>query len=180
MLIQIDKLKRQPRQIDVAEQAKDFPVLAELMAAGSVAFNETICGSLEVAWAGDYLRVKGQLATIVTSPCCRCLAPVTSPLDVPVQLSYSGSDNSDSPLDEDLELQSEDLGLIPFSGPELDLKPDVEQEIVMALPQQPLCHDACLGLCPACGCNLNQNRCDCEPAVLHAGLEALRNFKVKE
>ena len=180
MLIQIDKLKRRPRQIDVAEQANDFPVLADLIAAGNVAFNDTISGSLEVAWVGDFLRVKGRLATIVTSPCCRCLAPVTSPLDVPVVLTYSGSDDSDSPLDEEIELQSEELGLIPFSGPELDLKPDVEQEIVMALPQQTLCQETCFGLCPVCGCDLNQNRCDCEPAVLHAGLEALRNFKVKE
>ena len=64
------------------------------------------------------------------------------------------------------------------SGPELDLLPDVEQEIVMSLPQQPLCKASCLGLCHSCGCNLNQGSCNCEAPILHPGLAALKNFKI--
>ncbi len=180
MQIQIDKLKRKPRQIDVAEYAEGFPVLAELMTAGAVHFDEIIVGSLQVAWANDFINVNGQLKTKVTSPCCRCLAPVTMPLEVNVLLTYSGSAGTDQSLADEVELANEDLVLIPFSGPDLDLKPDVEQEIVMALSQHPLCKDECLGLCLQCGGNLNKKVCSCEPPLLHAGLEALRNFKVKQ
>lgn len=178
MLIHIDKLKRTPRQIDVAEEAIRFPVLAELMVTERVIFNESIKGSLQAAWVGDFIRVTGNLETLVTSPCCRCLAPVSTRLDVPILLTYVNNEEAESSLDEEQELQADDLGLIRFSGPELVLQSDLEQEIVMALPQQPLCRQSCRGLCPACGCDLNQTSCSCEPPILHPGLAALKNFKV--
>ncbi len=178
MLIQIDKLKRRPRQIAVEKQASSFPVLAEMIVAQSVTFDESITGSLEVSWVGDFIKVSGRLATLVNSPCCRCLAPVSTRLNVPILLSYVGAEEGEATHDDDLELHADEMELIHFSGPELDLLPDVEQEIVMALPPQPLCEASCLGLCHSCGCNLNQVSCNCEAPILHPGLAALKNFKV--
>ena len=179
MLIQIDKLKRQPRQIRIDEPAADFPVIKELTEQGDLVFNDKIVGHCEAFWAGDVIEVTGHLTTKVTSPCSRCLAPIVSSLEIPVSLSYSGRDD-EAHVVEELELQSEELGLIPLSGPEIDLRPDLEQEVIMALPQHALCQETCLGLCPVCGCNLNRETCACEPPVFHAGLAALKSFKVKQ
>ena len=179
MLIQIDKLKRRPRQISIDEQATSFPVLKDLIEQGTVAFNATISGTCEATWVRDAIEVAGQLTTIVTSPCCRCLMPVVNQLDIPIKLSYAGHDDEETPVVEELELQSEELGLIPFSGPEINLRLDLDQEVIMALPLQPMCQETCQGLCPVCGCNLNQDSCDCELPVFHAGLASLKNFKIK-
>jgi uncharacterized protein len=179
VLIQIDKLKRRPRQINIDEQATSFPVLADLIEQEAVVFNTTISGTCEATWVNDYIEVVGQLALTVTSPCCRCLMPIISQLDVPVKLSYIGSDDEETPVVEELELQHEEISLIPFSGPEIDLRLDLGQEVIMALPQQSLCQETCRGLCPVCGCNLNMDSCDCDPPVFHAGLAALKSFKVK-
>jgi len=178
VLIQIDKLKRRPRQINIDEQATSFPVLAELIEQGAVAFNTTISGACEATWVKDSIEVAGQLASTVTSPCCRCLMPVVSHLDVPVKLSYVGNDDEETHVVEEIELQGEEISLIPFSGPEIDLRMDLGQEVIMALPQQSLCQEECRGLCPVCGCNLNMASCDCDPPVFHAGLAALKSFKV--
>ena len=181
MLIQIDKLKRRPRQINIAEQATNFPALRDLIEHGTVAFNEMISGNLEATWAGDVIEVSGLLTTAVTSPCSRCLKPVFEQLEVQVALCYSSRDDGEeAPVVEELEIEHDELGLIPFSGPEIDLRLDLDQEIVMALSQQPLCQELCRGLCPVCGCNLNQGNCDCEPPVFHAGLATLKSFKVKQ
>jgi len=181
VLIQIDKLKRRPRQIVLDEQAKDFPVLRELIEQGAVAFNQAVTGTLEAVWAGDVIEVTGLLVTRVSSPCSRCLVPVESPLEIQVVLCYAGkADEEEAPVADEIEIQSEELGLIPYSGSEIDLRPDLDQEIIMALPQQPLCQEICLGLCPVCGCNLNQSHCECETPVFHAGLAALQNYKVKQ
>jgi uncharacterized protein len=178
VLIQIDKLKRRPRQIAVEKQASGFPVLAEMVVAQSVTFDEPITGSLEVSWVGDFIKVSGRLATLVSSPCCRCLAPVSTRLDVSVLLTYVSAEEGEATQDDELELHADEMDLICFSGPELDLLPDIEQEIIMSLPQQPLCKAACLGLCHSCGCNLNQGSCNCEAPILHRGLAALKNFKI--
>ncbi len=179
--IQIDKLKRRPRQIVIDEQEAGFSALQDLIGQGDVTFDENIRGILNATWVGQIIEVTGHLTTMVTLPCSRCLLPVTCNVDVPIVLSYAGCDDvEDLPLAEEVELQSEELGLIPFSGTEIDLRPDLAQEIIMALPQQPLCQKTCQGLCPICGSNFNLNSCDCEPPVFHAGLAALKNFKTKQ
>ena len=178
MWIEIDKLKRRPRQIVIDKQATDFPALRDLAEKGIATFSENIIGTLEVTRTEQVIKVAGCLTTTVTSPCGRCLMPVTGHLKIPILLSYVDCENVDAaPLAEEVEIQSEEIELIPFSGTEIDLQPDLAQEIIMALPQQPLCQEACQGLCPTCGNNLNQGGCDCEPPVFHAGLAALKNFK---
>ena len=181
VLIQIDKLKRRPRQIVIDEQATDFAILHDLVEEGTILFSEKIHGTLEAVWAGDIIEVTGRLATTVTSSCGRCLVPVTEQLIIPVLLCYAGlDDDGELTVAEDVELTNQELGLITYSGTEIDLRPDLEQEIIMALPQQTLCDESCKGLCPVCGRNLNQGGCECAPPVFHAGLAALKNFKAEK
>jgi len=179
VLIQIDKLKRRPRRIEIDEQASGFTFLCELIDRGTVVFKDTIHGTLTATWAGEIIEVAGNLLTTVTSSCGRCLKPVINHLEIQALFCYSDLANDEANVVEDLEIQREELGLISYSGMEIDLRPDIEQEIIMALPQQPLCGDSCKGLCPVCGVNLNQRQCTCEPPVFHAGLAALKNFRVE-
>jgi len=179
VLIQIDKLKRRPRRIEIDEQATGFTFLGELIDQGTIVFKDTIHGTLTATWVGKIIEVAGNLETTVTSLCGRCLKPVVSPLHVQLLLCYSDLVNDETNVVEDLEIQGEELGLITYSGTEIDLRPDIEQEIIMALPQQLLCGDGCKGLCPVCGIDLNQGHCTCDPPVFHAGLAALKSFRVE-
>lgn len=178
MLIKVDKLKRTPRQVALVEPADDFPHLKAMTANGEVAFTRNICGTLEAVRADDIIEVSGRLQTAVTLTCSRCLADVSCDLDVDVALCYSDATVEEGSDTEEREVGFEELGLIAYTGDEIDLRPDVEQEIIMALPQQPLCKDGCLGLCPVCGHNRNQGECQCSPPVFHAELAKLKNFKL--
>ena len=44
----------------------------------------------------------------------------------------------------------------------LDLSDVVRQYILTEIPIKPLCSDNCLGLCPDCGTNLNEEKCKCD------------------
>lgn len=44
----------------------------------------------------------------------------------------------------------------------LDLSEAVRQYEQAAIPLQPICRTGCAGLCPECGGNRNEQRCDCE------------------
>lgn len=181
MLLQTDKLKRRPRQIHIDEQAVCFPLLQDLVARGDVEFNANIAGTLEAVWTKKVVEVTGRLTTAVTSACSRCLTPVVRKLEIDVALSYS-SDSclEESRLADEVELAGQELALIHYSGNEIDLQPDIAEEIVMALPQQALCKESCAGLCLTCGTNLNDDQCTCGPPVLHLGLAALKNLKLKQ
>lgn len=141
--LNVDKLKRQPRQVSIGETVSDFPVLSDLVKQGTVTFDDKITGTLIARWAGDIIEVSGCLKTSVTMPCARCLGPVSRSVSVDVQLCYIHSEDDDTPEVEEVELGSNDLGVIPFNEPEIELRGDIEQEIIMALPQQLLCDESC-------------------------------------
>jgi len=47
--------------------------------------------------------------------------------------------------------------------PELDVTEDVREDLVIAIPPNPVCDDECEGLCPSCGANKNKQKCQCAP-----------------
>ena len=44
----------------------------------------------------------------------------------------------------------------------IDLGDDIRQEVIMDLPIKILCREDCRGICPACGVNLNFEKCKCQ------------------
>lgn len=50
-----------------------------------------------------------------------------------------------------------------LSHDELDLEPVAHDACILELPLAPLCREACQGLCPSCGADLNIGPCACEP-----------------
>ena len=179
MQIRLDKLKGRPRTIKFCEAAAEFPRLAELVEQESANFLAPVTGDLTATWAGDVIEVSGVLATEVELPCSRCLKAVHNTLNIELLLCYvPASNGAQRILEEEKELSAEDMGLIPVEGEELDLRPELEQEVIMAFPGQTLCKTDCAGLCPVCGADQNIDSCRCEAPVFNAGFAALRNLKV--
>ena len=50
----------------------------------------------------------------------------------------------------------------PIEHGRLDLTPMVREEVLLAIPDSPLCRPDCAGLCPTCGADLNAGPCGCE------------------
>lgn len=84
--------------------------------------------------------VSGKISAPVTSECGRCLAPTAFTLTV-----------------EDLQLFFE----ITENQEILEVDEELRAELLLQLPMNPLCSPDCLGLCPKCGCNFNQQTCSC-------------------
>jgi uncharacterized protein len=178
MEIRVDTLRERPRQLVIEEPVAGFPVLAELVAQGAVAFHGDIRVELVAMLAGTLVEVEGALTCTVVLACSRCLQPVEQKLELPVALSFTRQAPVENALAEELELTEDEIGLIAFEGDVIDLRTPLEQELLMGLPQHPLCADNCAGLCPVCGADLNRHRCGCVPPIFHGGLAALKGFKV--
>lgn len=58
---------------------------------------------------------------------------------------------------DELEILSPDTNII-------DITQDVRDAILLAIPLKLLCREDCAGLCPRCGENLNNGKCQCSPA----------------
>jgi uncharacterized protein len=97
--------------------------------------------------------VSGTARARLAGECVRCLDPVTSELEVPIQelFHYPGrrpvSDpgHGSGPDDDETARLEGDL---------LDLEPVLRDAVVLGLPFQPVCRDDCPGLCIVCGARL--------------------------
>lgn len=119
----------------------------------------------------DGLVFTGTLRTEATGECARCLKPLSPELDVPVNAFFPfapdprhadqhGGKGKGRRDEEEVEIiAGEDEGgdTYPLSpdGAFADLEALLRDNLVEALPLTPLCSPDCLGLCPRCGVNLN-------------------------
>jgi uncharacterized protein len=62
---------------------------------------------------------------------------------------------------ENLRLSSEEMEVTFLEGDEIDLDEIIRENIYLSIPVQPLCSEACRGLCPFCGKDLNEGDCTC-------------------
>ena len=60
---------------------------------------------------------------------------------------------------------------------ELDLRPAIREEWLLAAPSFALCREDCKGLCPRCGADLNDGSHDCSQQEADPRWDALRKLK---
>ena len=78
------------------------------------------------------------------------------------------------------QVEEDDLGTSFYENDQIDLGHLITEQLQLAMPMKPLCTDACKGLCPHCGTNLNTGSCDCSPTWDDPRLAALKALKRAE
>jgi uncharacterized protein len=114
-------------------------------------------------WVSDGILASGVASAPWTGECRRCLGPVGGELRVEFRELFTGS-----PTDGES---------YPLRADHIDLGPLAREALLLDLPLAPLCADACLGLCPTCGADLNRGACQCATEAVDprwAALDALR------
>lgn len=65
--------------------------------------------------------------------------------------------------------------------PEIDLTPELREDIIIGLPQNFICRKDCKGLCPVCGENRNIIECNCDNNISNNDVwRQLDNLVVKK
>jgi uncharacterized protein len=131
----------------------------------------------QITPTGDDYLLRGELRGDLETSCARCLEPALVHVDVPITVTFVPA------VTEEVEPESEDEGdpdVVTFKGGELDLSDELRDELVLAIPFNPLCDEACRGLCPLCGGNRNIVPCTHAAATptTPGGLAALGKIKL--
>lgn len=117
-------------------------------------------------WQEGRVRISGLLTVRLAETCSRCLNVVERERSIPLDFRFEpGLD----PWDEGPGVYALDA-----NQDELDAGPALREELLLALPNYPLCRPECRGLCPRCGTDLNEGDCDCVDATGDPRWEALR------
>ena len=110
---------------------------------------------------GDAFRVSGRATTRFELTCSRCLEPFEFPVEVSFELRYVP--HSENTGEGEREIEEDDLTTAFYREGMLDVVEMLREQFQLALPMKPLCAEACRGLCPDCGANLNRTDCGCTP-----------------
>lgn len=116
-------------------------------------------GMVSLAKHGHDILVRGRLEGELALACGRCLEPFSLPVENDFDLLLVPAPTGQGPEDE--ELSKAELDLDFYSGETVDLEAIIREQIILMVPLKPLCQEACQGLCPVCGANLNQETCAC-------------------
>jgi uncharacterized protein len=128
-----------------------------------------VTGRLSAVGANRYY-FSGRLQGTLASECRRCLKAVQVPVADEAHFFFAeaGADEADDP----------DVYLIDPRDAQLDLRPAVREQWLLAVPSWSLCREDCQGLCPQCGADRNVADCGHRPpATTDSRWDALRALK---
>lgn len=131
--------------------------------------------TMDVEKAGDAaFAVRGTVKSTLELACSRCLDAFEVPVDASFELRYVPQ--SANTGDGEHEIGEDDLGTAYYRDGMLDVIDLLREQFQMVLPMKPLCSEACRGMCPQCGTNLNRNECACTPQWEDPRLAALKSL----
>ena len=110
---------------------------------------------------GDTFNVSGRVRTKLELECSRCVEPFEIPVDAEFDLRYVPQ--SENAGEAEREIAEDDLTTAYYREGVLDLADLLREQFVLTLPMKPLHDEACRGLCPECGANLNRTDCSHAP-----------------
>ncbi len=116
-------------------------------------------GAVEFIRTNRGILVRARMTTSVQLDCSRCLEVCVEHL--PIEFAEEYIPTIDVATGLPAKVPHESYAFRIDEKHELDLEPAVREYGLLALPMQPLCRDDCAGLCPQCGANQNQGKCQC-------------------
>lgn len=122
-------------------------------------------GRLSPAGA-DRFYLSGRMSAPAQMECRRCLTDVRVEVNEEFQALFAPAG--------DEEANDPDVFMYDPNAHELDLRPALRELWLISVPRFVVCDEACKGLCPTCGRNLNSGPCDCPP-VRDSRWDALRS-----
>jgi uncharacterized protein len=123
-------------------------------------------------------RLTGSTTTRLELPCSRCLEPFEWQVDAAFDLQYQPRSAATANR-RDREIGDEDGADAYYDEETIDLGQLMTEQFYLSIPMKPLCQDACRGLCPECGTNLNRGTCTCARDWVDPRLAVLRTLKGK-
>jgi uncharacterized protein len=126
-----------------------------------------VTGRLSSAGPGRFYwhgRIEGDIALA----CSRCLNEASAHVDDETHLIFAelGDEEIDDP----------DVYQLDSNEQELDLRPAIREEWLLAAPSFALCREDCQGLCARCGKDLNTGPCNCDDKSADPRWDALKKL----
>ena len=131
--------------------------------------------TLKVQKVGGRVFVDGGFSCSVELQCGCCLEVFVAGAGSDFYVEYQLATTIDT--EGEYELCASELDVEFYEGDEIDLTELVKEQVLLAIPMNPVCSRSCKGLCPVCGANRNKQDCGCSTAAVDSRLKVLMKLK---
>lgn len=178
MKIRVDETKKTQIDLNEEEPASHYQSLAQMEKDGDCSFTAPVRSRVSAIWEYDHVRVAGSMQSAVRLSCSRCLAEYELPLSSDFTIFYTESQGDE--FDDEVELSDVELISASYTGDEINLDPEIAEQVMLEVPFKPLCSESCRGLCPECGADLNAGECGCDRGGINLKMAALKKIKIEK
>lgn len=112
------------------------------------------------------LLVNGEGSVLLEYMCAKCLTSFSRPFQFSFKERFTRK----------AEEANEEEGIHFTPSEEVELSPFIEEHFQLSLPFVSLCKEDCLGLCPTCGINRNEQTCSCNNERIDPRLAGLMDL----
>ncbi|MCI0468813.1 MAG: DUF177 domain-containing protein [Nitrospirae bacterium] len=148
--------------------------IAETIHPESVKLLSPIKGFVKITKIESEVFVNGEANNVVEQQCSRCLKDFPLPIELQINAVYHPAEVSKK--GELHRLKSDELDTGFYENDEIDINSMLEEQLLLGIPMKPLCSADCKGLCPQCGADLNERRCNCDKEELDARFAVLKKL----
>lgn len=136
-----------------------------------------VVSRLELQKTGTEIMIRGELQTEVSLECSRCLQAFRRAMDIPVNVVYHPVEEVTAEIKSPTHaLNTDEMDMGFYRDGEIDLQELLREQIMLDTQMKPLCDEACRGICPQCGTDLNKGDCSCSKDRIDPRLEGLKKF----
>ena len=118
--------------------------------------------------SGDSYAISGSIKAKLQLQCDRCCENFDYDIEQNFELIYTSEETVD---------KDDHIMYLPPQDVEIDLKPYVQDTILLNIPFKKICSEDCKGLCAGCGANLNESKCTCSKDKIDPRWESLKELK---
>lgn len=123
----------------------------------------------------NQMHLRASVHTVGSFECDRCIAAFGKEMNPSYQMHYVTGEEESTRFD------PTEVQVLSPGYTVIDIREDVRQTLLLAVPLKLLCREDCAGLCPHCAKNLNEGPCDCttgDTDTRWEQLSKLRNSRV--
>ena len=153
-------------QISVDKKLFEFSVNKETL--GIPELREDVKVQADIYLTGETYTVKGHFSTLIELTCDRCLEKYAQKINHDFEVVYTSEEKVDRD-DNIMYLDPQDI--------KIDLKPYIQDTILLNLPFKKVCSDTCKGMCASCGANLNKESCTCKKEKIDPRWDSLKELR---
>ena len=118
--------------------------------------------------SGESYAFNGKISTKLELKCDRCLGSYEQTIDQDFEVIFTSEDNVD---------KDDHIMCLPPQDVEIDLKPYINDTLMLNIPFKRTCSKNCKGLCASCGVNLNHQKCICSKEKYDPRWDSLKELK---